>query len=72
MQIFFLVILLFINCFHTFSQIDPGVEELQKTGIPITEIAVSSQQPTNHIEGKLPKSKNHYILFKRWSIQNTS
>jgi hypothetical protein len=56
MQIFFLVILLFINCFHTFSQINPGVEELQKTGIPIIEIAVVNNLPIT--------SKENYLKAK--------
>ena len=45
MHFFFIVSLLLLNCCNAFTQINPSVEELKKTGIPIMEIAVANNLP---------------------------
>ena len=45
MQIFFLLLILFFNSSASFSQSNPGLDQLKKTAIPIMEISVVGNEP---------------------------
>lgn len=45
MKITFLALLFLLNCSYTQSQINPSVDELKKTGVPVIEILVVNNQP---------------------------